>query len=82
MSPEHSHGGDYDPTLYPEIEQVIRTIEIMSNFIKANRIHMDEAVLWNDEEAEIEFWRVHDILENDVRLAKHNMKIIYQGYLR
>tara|TARA_Y100000310_G_scaffold75501_1_gene71812 strand:+ start:579 stop:827 length:249 start_codon:yes stop_codon:yes gene_type:complete len=82
MSPEHSHGGDYDPTLYPEIEQVIRTIEIMSNFIKANRIHMDEAVLWKDEEAEAEFWRVHDILEDDVRLARHNMKIIYQGYLR
>jgi hypothetical protein len=72
----------YDPLLFPEIEQVMLTIEMVSNFIKANRLHMDDVVRWEDDEAEREFWALHDTIEEAVRLSTHNMKIIYQGYLR
>ena len=66
----------------PELDQVRAFIHIVRNFTKANRIHLDEVLRWGDQDAEMDFWRIHEKIESMAREADHNINIIQEEYLR
>ena len=73
---------EYNPSIMPEIEQLRAFIHIVRNFTKANRIHLDEILKWQDQDAELDFWKLHDKIETMAREADHNINIIQEEYLR
>ena len=73
---------EYDPSVVPEIDHIRRFIYIVREFTKANRIHLDEVLRWNDQDAEADFWKIHDSIEDHARIAEHNINIIQKEYSR
>ena len=73
---------EYDPSIMPEIEQIRAFIIIVRNFTKANRIHLDEVLRWEDQTAEADFWEHHDKIEALAREADHNIDIVQKQYMR
>jgi len=73
---------EYNPSIMPEIEQLRSFITVVRNFTKANRIHLDEVLKWDDQTAEKDFWEHHDRIETMARLADHNINIVQEEYLR